>query len=85
MSIKLKQIILTTLLSTTFIFTFSNTGSTGPLENLERERAMVIKNIIDPDLSPGERQEKIKNSKIRLVDLERMVLRDTKLKGKTLR
>ena len=81
MSIKLKQIILTTLLSTTFIFTFSNTGSTGPLENLERERAMVIKNIIDPDLSPGERQEKIKNSKIRLVDLERMVLRDTKLKG----
>ena len=49
MSIKLKQIILTTLLSTTFIFTFSNTGSTGPLENLERERAMVIKNIIDPE------------------------------------
>ena len=62
--------------------TFSFSANAGPLENLERERALVIGNILDPELSPGERQQKIENSKVRLIDLERMVLRDKKLKGK---
>jgi len=54
----------------------------GVLENLERERASVIKYILDPELSPSERQKKIQGSKMRLIDLERIVLRDKKLKGR---
>jgi hypothetical protein len=54
----------------------------GVLENLERERASVIQNILDPELSPSERQKKIQGSKMRLIDLERIVLRDDKLKGR---
>ena len=54
----------------------------GALENLERERALVIENILNPDLTPEERHQKIEGAKTRLVDLERMVLRDIKLKGR---
>jgi hypothetical protein len=57
-------------------------ASAGVLENLERERASVLKSILDPELSPSERQKKIQGSKMRLIDLERMVLRDDKLKGR---
>ncbi len=57
-------------------------ATAGVLENLERERASVIKNILDPELSPSDRQKKIQSSKIRLIDLERIVLRDKKLKGR---
>jgi hypothetical protein len=57
-------------------------ASAGVLENLERERASIIKSILDPELSPPERQKKIQGSKMRLIDLERMVLRDNKLKGR---
>ena len=57
-------------------------ASAGVLENLERERASVLKSILDPELSPLERQKKIQGSKMRLIDLERMVLRDDKLKGR---
>ena len=54
----------------------------GTLENLERERALVIESILDPNLTPEERAQKIEGSKARLVDLERMVLRDKKLNGR---
>jgi hypothetical protein len=57
-------------------------ASAGVLENLERERASVLKSILDPELAPSERQKKIQGSKMRLIDLERMVLRDDKLKGR---
>jgi hypothetical protein len=54
----------------------------GTLENLERERAIFIDSLLDPDASPTERQDKISISKRRLVDLERMVLRDKSLTGR---
>ena len=54
----------------------------GTLENLERERAIFIDSLLDPDASPTERQDKITISKRRLVDLERMVLRDKSLTGR---
>ena len=54
----------------------------GTLENLERERALVIESILDPNLTPEERAQKIEGAKARLVDLERMVLRDKKLNGR---
>ena len=52
------------------------------LENLERERAFLIEAFLDPEISPAERQARIETSKQRLVDLERIVLRDDSLLGR---
>jgi hypothetical protein len=54
----------------------------GTIENLERERSMVIDIFLDPDLEPGDRQARITDAMPRMVDLERMVLRDDSLKGR---
>ncbi len=54
----------------------------GPLENMERERALLIDTLLAPDLSPAERQGKVEISRRRLVDLERIVLRDGSLTGR---
>jgi hypothetical protein len=54
----------------------------GSVENLERERAMVLQAILMPDLGPSERMAKISTSQRRLVDLERIVLRDDSLTGR---
>ncbi len=54
----------------------------GTLENLERERAIFIDSLLDPDATPVERIEKMRISKRRLIDLERMVIRDTSLTGR---
>ena len=52
------------------------------LDNLERERALMIEAMLDPGLAPAERQARIESEQRRLVDLERMVLRDESLKGR---
>ncbi len=54
----------------------------GTLENLERERAIMVETNLDPSLTAVERQRKIALSQNRLVDLERMVIRDKSLAGK---
>lgn len=54
----------------------------GTVENLERERALVIGHFLDPALSPQDRQGAVSKAKSRLHDLERMVLRDDSLKGR---
>ena len=54
----------------------------GTLENLERERAMAVKTMLDPEIRPDERHAKLSTYRRRLVDLERMVLRDKKLRGR---
>jgi hypothetical protein len=54
----------------------------GTLENLERERAIFIDSLLDPEATPTERIEKVRISERRLVDLERMVLRDKSLTGR---
>ena len=54
----------------------------GSVENLERERANVLQVILTPDLGPDERATKISSSQRRLIDLERIVLRDDSLTGK---
>lgn len=65
------------------ILTFSSgMAIADSLENLERERAILIEAMLNPELSPAERQQRIESEKRRLVDLERMVLRDDALKGK---
>ena len=53
----------------------------GTVENLERERAILIDTMLDADVTPAEREAKIETSRLRLVDLERMVLRDDSLVG----
>ena len=55
----------------------------GSVENLERERAMVLQAILMPDLGPEERDAKISTSQRRLIDLERIVLRDDSLTGRS--
>ena len=60
----------------------AGTAQAGTLENLERERAIFIDSLLDPDATPSERLEKVRISKRRLVDLERMVLRDRSLTGR---
>jgi hypothetical protein len=60
----------------------SQMANAGTLENLERERAQLIETFLDANLDTSERLSKIENSKPRLIDLERMVLRDDKLSGR---
>ena len=51
----------------------------GPLDNLERERANVILTIVDATISPAKRHEKLMAAQRRLVDLERIAIRDPKI------
>ena len=53
----------------------------GSLENLERERAMLMQAMLSAEISAKDRQGKVALSRNRLIDLERMVLRDKKLVG----
>ena len=54
----------------------------GTLENLERERAILVETLLSPSLTVVEREEKLAVARHRLVDLERMVLRDKSLVGR---
>ncbi|MDU0356411.1 hypothetical protein RS130_23185 [Paraglaciecola aquimarina] len=49
------------------------------LENLERERAALLNIQLDPSLDLHQRQQKSQNIYRRLVDMERMVLRDDRV------
>ena len=70
---------ITRLIITTFMLITAGTASAGSIENLERERALLIEMFLDPELEPTERQNRIAATKTRLIDLERMVLRDDSL------
>jgi hypothetical protein len=49
---------------------------------MERERALLVEVFLDPELDAQQRAEKISKAQHRLVDLERMALRDRSLRGK---
>ena len=53
----------------------------GTLANLERERALLIETILSGDIKNDVRQQKVEIANARLIDLERMVLRDENLNG----
>lgn len=57
-------------------------AAAGTLENLERERALLIGTMLSAELDAAERQAKVEAAKRRLLDLERMVLRDDSLQGR---
>lgn len=64
-------------------FAIAGTATAGTLENMERERAVMIDALLSTEMSAAKRQETIELARNRLVDLERMVLRDKTLTGKT--
>ena len=57
-------------------------AAAGTLENMERERAILLETILSGDMNAAERESRIQVAKTRLVALERMVLRDKKLIGR---
>ena len=61
---------------------FAGQAKAGTVENMERERAILIETLLDADLEARERAGQVEISRHRLVDLERMVLRDDKLRGR---
>ncbi len=70
------------MIAATLFIAFSSGVQAGTLENLERERALLVETLISGDLSEQERQKKISLGRARLIDLERMVLRDKSLARK---
>ncbi len=60
----------------------SGAALAGTVENLERERAIAIETLLSPNMDPAERQSSLEIARTRLVDLERMVLRDGSLRGR---
>ena len=69
------------ILSVVFVFSI-NIAEGGTIENLERERSILINTFLDSDIKTEERYKKLQYSKKRLIDLERMVLRDKSLHGR---
>ena len=51
------------------------------LENLERERALTVATMLDSTMTVEERWNKLNLSKVRLADLEVMVINDKSLKN----
>lgn len=54
----------------------------GSVENMERERAIMLQTMLDPNMTHQERHSKSELSQKRLIDLERIVLRDKSLAGR---
>ena len=54
----------------------------GSIENLERERTILIESMLTPEMTAEERQAKMGIAKRRLIDLERSALRDKSLVGR---
>ena len=54
----------------------------GTLENMERERAHLIQALLDVEITPADRLTRLETAQRRLIDLERMVLRDDGLIGR---
>jgi hypothetical protein len=64
------------------VLTIAAQASAGTLENMERERAILLGTLLSSELSAEQKQQKTELIRNRLIDLERMVLRDKSLVGK---
>ena len=74
------QALITTLTILTTALTAGHVNA-GSIENLERERTILVGNLLTPEITAEERQAKLSVSQRRLIDLERVVLRDKSLIG----
>ncbi len=68
----------------TFITSMTSNVNSAPnslftLENLERQRAVLLNNLTTKQLNAYQREQETKHLIKRLVDLERMVLRDDRI------
>ena len=68
----------------TFIISMTSNVNAEPnslftLENLERQRAVLLNNLTTKQLNAYQREQETKHLIKRLVDLERMVLRDDRI------
>ena len=70
------------LAAATLLIGLAASASAGTLENMERERAIMIETMLSGDIDNNQRQGRLEIARTRLVDLERMVLRDKSLLGK---
>jgi hypothetical protein len=70
------------LAAATLLIGLAAPASAGTLENMERERAIMIETMLSGDIDNSQRQGRMEVARTRLVDLERMVLRDKSLLGK---
>ncbi len=80
----LKRLTALPLLALTFGALAVTPVAAGSLENMERERAILIDAFLDPGVSPAERGRRINTARNRLIDLERLVLRDDSLVGRNI-
>jgi len=70
-----------TLLSVTCLIgnVNANSNTLFTLENLERQRAVLLDNLTTPNLATYQREQNTNKLIKRLVDMERMVLRDERI------
>jgi len=73
---------LTTAALVAAIAATAGAAQAGSIENLERERAILLETYLAPDMAAKDRHAKANLSRRQLVDLERMVLRDKSLVGR---
>ncbi len=72
----MKKISMFTLLLLT---TFLNPTLASSIDNMERTRASLITTILDPNLDADNKQSKLLDLKLKLLDKERMVINDKKI------
>jgi hypothetical protein len=73
---------ITTALALATLVSMASQANAGSIENLERERTILVENLLNTNMSAEERQAKMTISKRRLIDLERIALRDKSLVGR---
>lgn len=61
------------------------TDKTLSLQNLERERAAMVQDLLDLDLNISQRMQQLAKRQRQLTDMERMVMRDERLLKSTSR
>jgi len=73
------KMLLTTLVATSIAAVA--TAQAGSIENMERERAVAVAQMLDPAMSVDQRWERMNYTKRRMADLERIALNDKSLQS----
>lgn len=76
---KITPVIAVFTITASLLSTHAFANSLFSLENLERERAALLSVQLDSSLDLNQRQQKVQSIYRRLVDIERMVLRDDRV------
>ena len=78
----MRRFILKSLICVGLTISITGLAQADSLKNLERERSLTLITLMDANLSPVQRQKHLNAAKPRLLDLERIVLRDKKNIGR---